>query len=71
MEVPHIRKRYPRSTSTNRYLDRRTFDGPEYERFTLCGAEVTDRDVAWKDRDTKWTRANCCSACVAVAEQGN
>lgn len=31
---------------------------------TLCGAEVTDKDIAWKDARTKWAQANACPACI-------
>lgn len=65
----HIRKRYPRSTSNSHYLDRRTFDEGKYITWTFCGAEVTDRDVAWAARKTKWTRANACQACVSAVTE--
>lgn len=59
--VHHIRTRLPRSRSTNYYLDRS--DRPAA---TLCGAEPTTYDLAWRDRATKWTRNNACPACLST-----
>jgi hypothetical protein len=47
----HRRRRLPRSRSTSFYLDRR-----EREASTYCGAPPTDVDVAWRDRNERWTR---------------
>lgn len=66
----HIRKRYPRNCGNSRYKDRRTFTDGVWLTHTFCGAEVTDRDLGWKDRNTKWAQANACPDCLAaVAEE--
>jgi hypothetical protein len=65
---PHIRRRYPRNTGNSRYKDRRTFDGPEWERHTFCRAEITDRDLGWAQRNNRWTRENACPDCLAAVK---
>lgn len=69
--VSHIRKRYPRNTGNSRYLDRRTFDSGKWLTWTFCGAEVTDRDIAWKSRNTKDTRTweHTCPECLAAVDK--
>lgn len=66
MTVVHVRKRLPRSQSTQWYLDRR--DLSAYV-LTFCGADVTDQDIAWRDGRTKWAQANACPACIDLHNQ--
>lgn len=61
----HIRRQYPRNCGNSRYRDRRTFTDGAWLTHTYCGAEVTDRDLAYRDRHSRWTRDNACPACLA------
>lgn len=66
--VAHIRKRYPRSGGNSFRKSTVTFDHGKWLNWTFCGAEVTDRDLAWKDRNTKATREwdLTCPDCLAA-----
>lgn len=63
--VVHIRRRLPRRGGNWFYKA-----GPVGDQHikTFCGAEVTDRDTTWQHRNTKWTRANACPACLEAVE---
>jgi len=61
LTVHHIRKQLPKRGGNQFYKA-----APPKACATLCGAEPTSDDLAWGQRNHKWTRENACPACVAA-----
>lgn len=57
----HIRRRLPRKGGNQWY--RSTLDRSVHAA-TFRGAEVTDKDLEWRQGRTRWARENACPACL-------
>ena len=62
--VYHIRRQLKKQRVSRWYKDR-----SDRGNGTYCGAEPTDRDIAWTDRPHSFEGRTCCPDCLAARDE--